>query len=249
MYTIGQVSEMFGIPVSTLRYYDKEGLFPSMERKNGIRRFGEAEVEALHVIECLKASGLEIRDIKQFMQWCSEGPATYEVRRELFERRREAVLEEMARLRMGVIQDRLRFLLGVRAHDRAIRFRLGKHMLRIFFQDVALRHHGFAGFFRRFLCGGDFFFRLGLQERDFRLGLCLRLGNLCREFALQLIPFFRRKLFFSSFLFRFFLRRGRRRSLDDDGIAPNGGFNDLRQSFLLPFRVRRRSRPCPPSCG
>ncbi len=99
MYTIGQVSEMFDIPVSTLRYYDKEGLFPSMERKNGIRRFGEAEVEALHVIECLKASGLEIRDIKQFMQWCSEGPATYERRRELFERRREAVLEEMARLR------------------------------------------------------------------------------------------------------------------------------------------------------
>ena len=99
MHTIGQVSEMFDIPVSTLRYYDKEGLFPSMERKNGIRRFGEAEVEALHVIECLKASGLEIRDIKQFMQWCTEGPATFERRRELFERRREVVLDEMARLR------------------------------------------------------------------------------------------------------------------------------------------------------
>ncbi len=27
MYTIGQVSEMFHIPVSTLRYYDKEGLW------------------------------------------------------------------------------------------------------------------------------------------------------------------------------------------------------------------------------
>lgn len=32
MYTIGQVSQMCGIPVSTLRYYDKEGLFPHMER-------------------------------------------------------------------------------------------------------------------------------------------------------------------------------------------------------------------------
>ena len=31
MYSIGQVSEMFGIPVSTLRYYDKEGLFPNLE--------------------------------------------------------------------------------------------------------------------------------------------------------------------------------------------------------------------------
>ena len=35
MYTIGQVSQMCGIPVSTLRYYDKEGLFPHMERVSG----------------------------------------------------------------------------------------------------------------------------------------------------------------------------------------------------------------------
>ena len=46
MYTIGQVSEMFNIPVSTLRYYDKEGLFPGLERSSGIRRFGEKEIEA-----------------------------------------------------------------------------------------------------------------------------------------------------------------------------------------------------------
>lgn len=30
MYTIGQVAEMFGLPVSTLRYYDKQGLFPGL---------------------------------------------------------------------------------------------------------------------------------------------------------------------------------------------------------------------------
>ena len=54
MYTIGQVSEMFHLPVSTLRYYDKEGLFPSME----------------------------IKDIKQFMDWCAAGPSTYPNRRE-----------------------------------------------------------------------------------------------------------------------------------------------------------------------
>ena len=66
-YTIGQVSEMFGIPVSTLRYYDKEGLFPNMQRVSGIRKFSGTELEALRVIECLKKSGMEIRDIKQFM--------------------------------------------------------------------------------------------------------------------------------------------------------------------------------------
>ena len=37
MYTIGQVSELFQLPVSTLRYYDKEGLFPEIKRSGGIR--------------------------------------------------------------------------------------------------------------------------------------------------------------------------------------------------------------------
>ena len=44
MYTIGQVSERFDLPVSTLRYYDKEGLFPALTRTSGIRRFGEQEL-------------------------------------------------------------------------------------------------------------------------------------------------------------------------------------------------------------
>ena len=63
MYTIGQVSEMFGLPISTLRYYDKQGLFPEMERVSGIRKFSDTELEALRVIECLKKSGLEIKEI------------------------------------------------------------------------------------------------------------------------------------------------------------------------------------------
>ena len=54
MYSIGQVAEMFGLPISTLRYYDKQGLFPNMERASGIRKFGDTEIEALRVIECLK---------------------------------------------------------------------------------------------------------------------------------------------------------------------------------------------------
>lgn len=67
MYTIGQVSDMFDLPVSTLRYYDKEGLFPGLNRTSGIRQFSENEIEALRVIECLKKTGLQIKDIKQLM--------------------------------------------------------------------------------------------------------------------------------------------------------------------------------------
>ena len=99
MYTIGQVSQLFGVPISTLRYYDKEGLFPGLERSSGIRRFGEQELEALRVIECLKKSGMEIKDIRQFMEWCAQGSQTYPLRLELFVRQKAAVEQEMQRMR------------------------------------------------------------------------------------------------------------------------------------------------------
>ena len=102
MYTIGQVSEMFDIPVSTLRYYDKQGLFPHIERASGIRRFGDSELEALKLIECLKRSGLEIREIRQFMEWVTEGPSTYPQRKELIERTRERVEQEQASLQRAL---------------------------------------------------------------------------------------------------------------------------------------------------
>ena len=98
MYTIGQVSEMFNLPVSTLRYYDKEGLFPFMQRTSGIRQFSDTEIAALKLIECLKKSGLEIRNIKQFMEWCQEGSRTYELRKQLFERQKAAVEKEMEKM-------------------------------------------------------------------------------------------------------------------------------------------------------
>lgn len=98
MYTIGQVSELFHLPVSTLRYYDKEGFFPNLKRKGNIRYFSDNELEAIRVIECLKKSGLEIKDIKQFFIWVTEGPSSYSKRKELFENRRSAVEEEIKHL-------------------------------------------------------------------------------------------------------------------------------------------------------
>ena len=55
---------------ATLPLLGKQGLFPGIEHRSGIRKFGENELEALRMIECLKMSGLEIKDIKQFMDWC-----------------------------------------------------------------------------------------------------------------------------------------------------------------------------------
>lgn len=98
MYTIGQVSTMFDLPVSTLRYYDKEGFFPNLKRKGNIRYFSDNELEALRIIECLKKSGLEIKDIKQFFLWVSEGSTSYGKRKELFEARKSAVETEIQEL-------------------------------------------------------------------------------------------------------------------------------------------------------
>ena len=98
MYTIGQISEMFNIPVSTLRYYDKEGLFPNMKRESNIRKFDDSEIETLRMIECLKKSGMEIKDIRRYMELCSKGSSTYAERKALFEKQRESVEGEIARL-------------------------------------------------------------------------------------------------------------------------------------------------------
>ena len=107
MYSIGQVAEMFDLPISTLRYYDKQGLFPNMERVSGIRKFSDTEIEALRVIECLKKSGLEIKDIKQFMDWCVEGASTYPQRKGLFEKQRKRLEAEL--IHMNKVLDMLKF--------------------------------------------------------------------------------------------------------------------------------------------
>lgn len=106
-YTIGEVAEKFSLPISTLRYYDKEGLFPELQRSSGIRRFTDHEIEALKVIECLKRSGLEIKDIRQFMQWCKEGKETYQQRRELFVEQKRKVEEELQRMQR--VHDMLKY--------------------------------------------------------------------------------------------------------------------------------------------
>ena len=107
MYTIGQVAEMFGLPVSTLRYYDKQGLFPGLERASGIRRFGDTELEALRVIECLKKAGMEIKDIRLFMEWCAEGPSTYPKRKAMFEERKAHMESQIADMNRAL--DMLKF--------------------------------------------------------------------------------------------------------------------------------------------
>lgn len=98
-YSIGEVAKSTGIAISTLRYYDREGMFPDMERSSGgIRMFSDKEITVIRVIECLKTAGVSIKDIKEFLNWCKEGDASLEKRRELFHNRLSEVQKQIADL-------------------------------------------------------------------------------------------------------------------------------------------------------
>lgn len=98
-YSIGEVARLADLAVSTLRYYDREGLFPQMERSSGgIRVFSDQELETLKIIECLKMTGMPIKEIKKFLDWCREGDSTLLQRRDMFYERLEVMNKKMARL-------------------------------------------------------------------------------------------------------------------------------------------------------
>lgn len=99
IYTVGEMAKVLNVNTSTLRYYDSEGLLPFVERSSGgMRMFSEKDYEALMVINCLKKSGLSIREIKQFIEWAMQGDETIEQRLELFTTRRETVVKQIAEL-------------------------------------------------------------------------------------------------------------------------------------------------------
>lgn len=99
-YTVGEMAKKLNIAPSTLRYYDKEGLLPFVERSGGgIRMFQDSDLEWLTIIECLKKSGMAIKDIKKFIDWCVEGDSTIEQRLELIDQQREAVLHQIEQLK------------------------------------------------------------------------------------------------------------------------------------------------------
>ncbi len=99
-YTVGEMAKKMQIAPSTLRYYDKEGLLPFVERSDGgIRMFKESDLEWLALIECLKKTGMSIKDIKSFVDLCVEGDASIDRRLELIKKQRQAVLGQIEQLK------------------------------------------------------------------------------------------------------------------------------------------------------
>ncbi len=97
-YTIGEVAKQFNLSISQIRYYDKEGLFVSLKKVNGIRKFNEKDIDALFIIECLKKSGLQIKEIKQFMDWNRIGDSTIPERLNFFLEQKKKVEKQIEEL-------------------------------------------------------------------------------------------------------------------------------------------------------
>lgn len=98
-YTVGEMAKILNTTPSTLRYYDKEGLLPFVERsESGIRMFKDSDYEWLLVIDCLKNTGMGIKDIKRFIEMVIAGDSTIKERLEMMKKQRESVKEQMAKL-------------------------------------------------------------------------------------------------------------------------------------------------------
>ncbi|VDG19236.1 MerR family transcriptional regulator [Lactiplantibacillus mudanjiangensis] len=96
LYSIGAVAKKTGISSYTLRYYDKAGLTPFVKRDDrGQRVFDDDGLESLGLIRCLKQTGMPLEDIRQFVHWCDGGDETLPERLTMFEKQREAVLDQV----------------------------------------------------------------------------------------------------------------------------------------------------------
>ena len=99
LYTIGEMAKLLNVAPSTLRYYDKEGLLPFVERsEGGMRMFKDSDYEFLKIIECLKATGMQLKDIKKFIYMVLNGDESIDERLQLFYKQKAEVEKQMAAL-------------------------------------------------------------------------------------------------------------------------------------------------------
>ena len=97
-YTISEAAEKVGIPATTIRYYDKEGLLPNIKRKNGIRVFEDMDLRLMGLLTCLKNTGMPIKRIRDYVELTSKGDDTLRERYEIIKAQRQFVLDQIEQL-------------------------------------------------------------------------------------------------------------------------------------------------------
>ena len=111
-YTTAKAAEKIGISAHTLRFYDKEGLLPNVGRdEHGNRRFTDNDLQWLSLLQCLKNTGMSLKDIKRFAECTTIGDDTIDERLALFESQTENVKRQIAELKryLNLLEYKLAF--------------------------------------------------------------------------------------------------------------------------------------------
>ena len=96
MHTIKEVETMYGLPASTLRFYEKQGILPEIQRDGGgRRRYSEEELEWLQLVIALKDTGMSMDEIKRYVELLKQGDETLEKRRSILLAHKETVEKKM----------------------------------------------------------------------------------------------------------------------------------------------------------
>ncbi|HVM70666.1 MAG TPA: MerR family transcriptional regulator [Anaerolineales bacterium] len=93
---IMEVSERFGISNDTLRYYERVGLIPPVNRgDNGIRDYSELDMRRVEFIKCMRSAGLPVEALIEYMGLVLQGDQTIEARKEILMEQRELLVTRM----------------------------------------------------------------------------------------------------------------------------------------------------------
>ncbi len=88
--TIAQVSEKYNISADTLRYYEKIGLIPPVNRReSGVRDYTEQDCNWVEFIKCMRAAGLSIETLTEYVSLFSKGDKSLQQRKNLLLKERE----------------------------------------------------------------------------------------------------------------------------------------------------------------
>ena len=96
---IAEVSEKFGLSVDTLRYYERVGLIPPVNRNEvGIRDYNELDLRRVDFIKCMRGAGLPVEVLIEYVALVQQGDKTIDARKDILIEQRDLVaarLEEM----------------------------------------------------------------------------------------------------------------------------------------------------------
>jgi MerR family transcriptional regulator, aldehyde-responsive regulator len=93
---IAEVSEHYAISSDTLRYYERIGLIPSVNRsESGVRDYNETDVKWVEFIKCMRGAGLPIEALIEYVGLVQQGDKTIETRKEILKEQRELLIARM----------------------------------------------------------------------------------------------------------------------------------------------------------